>query len=192
MCSGQRSRWLFLPAYITDSRNQVVSVKSDDITVIRPLSADNVKFSGDYAVVGKQVTCSVDVLGGTGDFTCKFSIYCNGERVLESEDINASEFTFTVEQNGIYTASVVVTDADSTVTEAAGGSLTAAEKAEKGDANCDGKVNAADARFALRCAAGLDKVEEAFVYAADINEDGKITAFDSRMILRKVARLEIF
>lgn len=179
-------------AYIRDSRSQVISVKSDDITVIRPLSAENVEFSSDYAAIGKKITCSAEILGGTGDFTAKFSIYCNGELVLESDDISAGEFTFTVQKSGNYTASVVVTDADSTVTDASGGSLKAVEKAEKGDANCDGKVNAADARYALRCAAGLEITEEALIYAADINGDGKITAYDSRAILRHVSRLETF
>ena len=57
---------------IMDSRSQVVSVQSDDVTVIRPLSVGNVSFSSDYAVAGKEVTCSAEVLGGTGTYTCKF------------------------------------------------------------------------------------------------------------------------
>ena len=177
---------------IMDSRSQVVSVKSDDITVIRPLSVSNVSFSSDYAVAGKSVTCSAEVLGGTGSYTCKFSIYCDDILVLESENISTSEFTFTVPKGGNYTAQVTVKDADSTVTQAEGGNLTADEKAKKGDANCDGELTAADARYTLRYSAGLEKVDEAFLYAMDVNEDGRIKAADARLILRVVAKIDKF
>lgn len=177
---------------IMDSRSQVVSAKSDDITVIRPLSVNNVSFSSDYAVAGKSVTCSAEVLGGTGSYTCKFSIYCDDVLVLESENISTSEFTFTVPKGGNYTAQVTVTDADSTVTQAEGGNLTADEKARKGDANCDGELTAADARYTLRYSAGLEKVDEAFLYALDVNEDGKVKAADARLILRVVAKIDKF
>ncbi len=177
---------------IRDSRSQVISLKSDDITVIRPLEAENVSFSSDYAVAGKSVSCSVDIFGGTGSYTCVFSIYCDGVLVIESESLNSDEFTFTVPKAGKYTAKVTVTDADTTVTEAEGGSLSVAEKAQKGDSNCDGKLTAADARYALRCSAGLDTVDELFKYAVDVNEDGKITAADARQILRVVAQLDTF
>lgn len=177
---------------IMDSRSQVRSFKSEDITVIRPLSAENVSFSTDYAVAGKSATCSADVLGGTGSYTCKFSIHCDGVLVLESENLSTSEFTFTVPKGGSYTATVTVTDADGTVTDATGGKLSADEKAKKGDANFDGKLTAADARIALRCAAGLEKPDEAFIYAIDVNGDGNVNAADARLILRVVAKLDSF
>ena len=177
---------------IRDSRQQVVSVKSKDITVIRPLEIEKVSFSNDYAVAGKSVTCNADISGGTGVYTCIFSIYCDGIQVLQSESLSTSEFAFTVPSAGNYTARVTVTDADTTVTEADGGTLTAAARAQKGDSNCDGKVTAADARIALRCAAGLDTVDELFKYAVDVNEDGRITASDARLILRVVAQFDTF
>lgn len=177
-------------ATVMDSRSQVVTVRSDEVSVIRPLTAENIAFSKAYAVAGQEVTCSADVLGGTGAYTCVFSIYCDGVLVMTSEQLDTSEFTFTVNQAGSYTASVEVTDADSTVTTADSGSMEAAEKAARGDANCDGKLTAADARYALRCSAGLDRIEEAVFYAADVTGDGKLTAADARLILRAVARLE--
>ena len=109
---------------------------------------------------------------------------------MTSEQLDKSEFTFTVTSGGVYTAVIEVTDADSTVVSAQGGTLSADERAQKGDANCDGKVNASDARHALRCSAGLEKQEDALIYAADVNSDGKITAADARLILRAVARIE--
>ncbi len=175
---------------VMDARSQVVTVKSDDVAVNRPLSAENIAFSRDYAVAGLSVTCSADVLGGTGNYTCIFSIYCDGVLVMTSERLDTDEFTFTVSQSGTYTASVEVTDADSTVIIAHGGSMKADEKAARGDANCDGRLTAADARHALRCSAGLDRQEEAVFYAADVNGDGRLTAADARLILRAVARIE--
>ncbi len=54
-----------------------------------------------------------------------------------------------------------------------------------GDATRDGEINAQDARFALRIAAGLEKVtdEKTFV-VMDVNVDGKVNAIDARLILR--------
>ncbi len=176
---------------IKDSRSQVVSFKSEDITVIRPLSAENITFSNDYAVAGKEVSCSVDVLGGTGNYTCKFSIYCNGRPVITGET-DTDEFSFVVTEPGKYNAVVTVTDADTTVTKAAGGKLTVDATAKKGDANCDGSINASDARYVLRCSAGFETVPDAFRYAVDIDEDGRITASDARRILRVVAQLDTF
>ncbi len=60
----------------------------------------------------------------------------------------------------------------------------------QGDINGDGKVNAADARLALRIAAQLDASTDAIIAVADINGDGKITAADARAILRKAAQLD--
>lgn len=57
------------------------------------------------------------------------------------------------------------------------------------DVNCDGKVNAADARLALRQAAKLEQLDGVRFIAADVNKDNKVTAADARLILRKPARL---
>ena len=61
---------------------------------------------------------------------------------------------------------------------------------EPGDANGDGKVNARDARLALRYAAKLIGDDELDAEAADINGDGKVNARDARAMLRKAAGLE--
>ena len=60
----------------------------------------------------------------------------------------------------------------------------------KGDINGDGKITAADAREALRAAAGLSKLEGIQNEAADYNNDGKVTAADARLILRKAANID--
>ena len=59
-----------------------------------------------------------------------------------------------------------------------------------GDANLDGRVTAADARFILRVSAQLEmfESEEAF-YTSDINGDGMVTASDARDTLKICAEI---
>lgn len=61
---------------------------------------------------------------------------------------------------------------------------------EKGDVNMDGKVNAADARLALRIAAFLESYTSEMLEIGDMNGDKKLTASDARIILRKSAKLD--
>lgn len=61
-----------------------------------------------------------------------------------------------------------------------------------GDANCDGKVTAADARLVLRTSAKIEKLEGVAILAADVNKDDKINASDARKILRVSAKIETF
>ena len=61
-----------------------------------------------------------------------------------------------------------------------------------GDVNLDGKITSADARAALRSAAGIEKLEKgskAFLQA-DTNKDGFVRSDDARHILRAGARIE--
>ncbi|MBQ6165569.1 MAG: hypothetical protein IJK23_13945 [Clostridia bacterium] len=75
-----------------------------------------------------------------------------------------------------------------------------------GDLNCDGKVQASDARLVLWCAAGLTQFGkrapetetlanvgyEFLIAAADTDFDGKIKARDARAVLRAAAKIEPF
>lgn len=59
-----------------------------------------------------------------------------------------------------------------------------------GDVNLDGKVEAADARLALRVAAQLETLDDVQLILADVNADNKIIAADARAILRVAANLD--
>ena len=61
-----------------------------------------------------------------------------------------------------------------------------------GDTNLNGRVTAADAREALRAAAGLERIVDESRCAADVNGDGFVSASDARKILRVSAELEEF
>lgn len=62
----------------------------------------------------------------------------------------------------------------------------------KGDVSGDRRVNASDARLALRISAKLDTPTIEEFKAADVNSDGKINASDARTILRVAAKLDVF
>lgn len=59
-----------------------------------------------------------------------------------------------------------------------------------GDVNGDAKVNAADARLALRASAQLEELDSKQIASADIDNDGAVTSSDARTILRIAANLE--
>ena len=59
-----------------------------------------------------------------------------------------------------------------------------------GDVDSDYKITAADARYVLRVAAKLEKVNEINLGIADIDGDKRITSADARKILRVCANLE--
>lgn len=60
----------------------------------------------------------------------------------------------------------------------------------KGDVNSDGKVNATDARLALRYGAKLETLTATALKNADVNGDGTVNSSDARLILRYSAGLE--
>lgn len=62
----------------------------------------------------------------------------------------------------------------------------------KGDPDGDGKVTAADARFALRTSVGLEKPIPEIYALCDYDEDGKVAAADARCILRVAVGLDPF
>jgi len=61
---------------------------------------------------------------------------------------------------------------------------------ERGDANCDGKVSAADAAAILRHLVKLTPLFLRGIKVADVTGDGQITAADAARILRWLVRLE--
>ncbi len=59
-----------------------------------------------------------------------------------------------------------------------------------GDVDSNGKVDATDARTALRAAVGLDKLNAAELALADVDFDGDVDSTDARLILRAAVGLE--
>lgn len=61
-----------------------------------------------------------------------------------------------------------------------------------GDVNLDGKINASDARLALRMSASLESSANTDLLSVDADGNGKISSADARLILRKAAGLSEF
>ena len=59
-----------------------------------------------------------------------------------------------------------------------------------GDANCDGKLTAADAALILRYLKGLSDLSEQGKLNADYNQDGKITKEDAELIMQHIVGLK--
>lgn len=57
-------------------------------------------------------------------------------------------------------------------------------EAKLGDVNCDGKINAIDARYVLQASSGARTFTDAECRLADVNGDGKVNAIDARRILQ--------
>ena len=58
--------------------------------------------------------------------------------------------------------------------------------------NCDGRINASDARVALRVSAKIQETTLYVLYVGDFDGDGKITASEARKILRVAAQIDSF
>ncbi len=58
-----------------------------------------------------------------------------------------------------------------------------------GDANCDGKITAADASLILRAIVGLDELSAQGAFNADVDGDLEVTAEDAALILRYIVQL---
>ncbi|MCD7775590.1 MAG: bacterial Ig-like domain-containing protein [Clostridiales bacterium] len=114
-----------------------------------------------------------------------YLVYNSGDR----DEIFNYELTYDIDTDTTGTYRVYVSYKDFTASFL----YTVADKSNirLGDANCDGTVNAADARLALRYAAGLEDLTADGILAADVNLDGKVTASDARTILRAAAGLEV-
>ena len=68
--------------------------------------------------------------------------------------------------------------------------VVSAEKILKGDVSGNGKVEAGDARLALRCSVGLEELTAFQMKVSDMDGNGKVTAADARSILRTSVGLE--
>ena len=59
-----------------------------------------------------------------------------------------------------------------------------------GDVDFSKKVDATDARLALRAAVGLDKLSDTAKKAADVDKNNAVDATDARIILRVAVGLD--
>ena len=106
---------------------------------------------------------------------------------------SSSEGVATVSRTGIVTA-LSVGETTIRATSVDGGyfaevTVTVTAKAQLGDVNGDGYIDAGDAMLCMRYSVGLEELKDAQKAAADVNRDGFIDAGDAILILRYDAKL---
>lgn len=106
---------------------------------------------------------------------------------------SSNEGVATVSRTGIVTA-LSVGETTIRATSVDGGyfaevTVTVTAKAQLGDVNGDGYIDAGDAMLCMRYSVGLEELKDAQKAAADVNRDGFIDAGDAILILRYDAKL---
>ena len=67
-----------------------------------------------------------------------------------------------------------------------------ASKYQLGDVYKNNIVDASDALFVLKNAAGLEELDDEQQFSADVNQDGQINADDALQILKVAAKIDVF
>lgn len=111
---------------------------------------------------------------------------------VSTEDVTAEDVSDVVDED---TSDVADEDASDVADEEVSEDVSEEESSEgttylMGDVDLNGKVEAADARLALRVAAQLETLSDVQLKLADVNADNRIIAADARSILRVSANLD--
>lgn len=157
------------------------------------LRIDSVKADKTAVSIGDTVTWTAKANSGSDDIYYYAFIVMKEDTEIYTAPLSASNsMSYTMEEAGIYRVLVTATDADNNKAELYSDDLICIDTSFiiKGDIDGNGKINASDARLALRSAAGLAALTAEEKYAADFDNDGKVTAADARHILRYAAGLE--
>lgn len=176
-----------LEVYISDDYSESSKVTSAVINVYKKLSVDSVSVNKTTALTGSEITCNIKVSGGTGKCSYYFSLF-NGGKLVENRTANTGEMSVTLSQSGSYKFFCTIVDSSGNSMSAVSADVNVFDMI-KGDVDGDAKVTAKDARFALRHAALLDRLDDKGVAAADVDGDGKVSAGDARSILRYSANI---
>lgn len=186
-CVPEKTGKYKLEVYISDQYSESEQITSAVVSVYKKLTIDSVSVSKTSALTGSEITCKMNVSGGSGKCSYYFSLF-NGGKLVENRTTTSNEITVTLPQAGEYKFFCTIVDS-------AGNSISGVSEdisifdIMKGDADGDGKVTARDARLALRHAASLEMLNEQGKASADVDSDGKISASDARAILRFAANI---
>ena len=193
---------------IVINRNTVVNCHSTNISIVIPHEsaiAKDITISAFELINGADYSVAAAAMDKNVTFRLySVSVMRNGKEYNTPEPFNYLFPTdgFDVNCCKVYhmTSKGQITPVVSTielnmllcVTDKTGLFIVAEDKTySTGDLNGDGKVQANDARLALRISSQLDSCTQKQLTAGDINKNGKIDASDARKILRFAASLDI-
>ena len=151
---------------------------------------DRVSASHHYTAVITNPTCTQN---GRTDYTCSVCGDTYSETIPATGHIPGAWTTITaaeIGKTGLERQSCTICGA--VINERVIPALKEPSRNTLGDVNGDGKINASDARLALRISAQIDIPTADQFTAADTDGNGKITASDARKILRVAAQLDSF
>lgn len=151
--------------------------------------------TADQAIVfdEESITWTAKAIGGDATtYSYAFTVYREDEVVYESNFSSENTFSYQAEEAGVYQAKVTIVDGDNAKAEYFGDEVTYISDSHTilfGDVDGDGTVSPADARIALRTAAGMERLSGNSLAAADFDGDSRVSASDARKILRVAANL---
>ena len=178
-----------LKVYLEDEYSSSEEISSEQIIVVRELNIESVVVSASTAFAGESVECTVNAVGGKGEYKYVFSVFKDNQPVKSGSYVTNNKQKIVLEDAGTYRILCAVMDSESTIVSAFSSPIVVAEL-RPGDLDNDKKVTAIDARTVLRASAGMETLTPGQKIAADVNKDGKVNAIDARIILRCAANLE--
>lgn len=178
-----------LQTFLFDELSESDVVLSDTVTVYEPLAVMGITVNDDTVVTGESLDCTVDAVGGLGNYRYKFSLMKDGNIIRTGGFGEENTKSFRVYEAGTYSVLCVIQDERGAVAEKISNPINVIDYII-GDMTGDGKVTAADARIALRLSAKLENMTELLLVCGDVNKDGKVNASDARIILRCAANLD--
>lgn len=190
------------------NKTTVVNCHSTNISVVIPHDssiAKDITVSAFELINGSDYAAAAEALGETVSFRLySVSVLRNGKVYTADEqfcylfpadefDVNSCKIYYMSDSGEVtLVESIAEMNMLFFVSDKTGMFIVAEDKVySKGDISGDGKVQANDARLALRIAAKLDLCTEKQLSAGDIDKNGKIDASDARKILRFAASLDI-
>ncbi len=154
-------------------------------------AADMIPVAPTEVKSGKITETDIEITWKAVDGATSYNVYVDGKKVTKTA---VAETKYTIASLKAGTTYVIEVTAVNTVGESPKSksisATTVAPKYNLGDVNNDGKITAADARFALRMSVKLEKPTEIQKLAADIDGNKNVTAADARIILRISVNLE--
>lgn len=175
--------------YTPDRASLVVQGAVSEEDGIYVLSADlsNVNFA-----VAEDVTAVISFEKENAAPVCTLNVGSLAKDALGIVEFAFSEKDLTFDEQGVAVVYLTVCAANAEPAVAAYAITAAQPPVMKGDVDENGKVEAADARLALRASVRLEQLTDRQQQAADVDGTAGVSASDARRILRVSVKLETF
>ncbi len=164
--------------------------EANEVTEIEKTFIFSADITNNNFAIAKNVSAAVSFNDPTGDVVSTVKI---GD--IAKDSLAVAEFAFTekdlvFDENGVAVIYMIIKADNAEDTICAFTVEQSTPAFTLGDVDANGKIEATDARLALRSAVKLETLTEAQTQAADADKDGEITSSDARLILRAAVGLD--